>query len=251
MKKNLILLLILICLTNANAIRINEVELNPKGIDTKNEWIELFSDSEINMENWKISNSDGESIELNQTFSDYLTITIEKQWLDNKDEIVYLYENETLIDKTRIFSDSENDEKTWQFCDGWEFKSASQGQKNNCEMKIEEENNDNNSEKKTINEIDESHEINLDKEKEEEINEEAKEEEEIPQSSSTPVQINNTSSNEYNNNTIFKNTNVINLNPKFNKVIYESKNEKMKKYGIYAFMLFLIFILIIFIIKIK
>ena len=53
MKKSLICLLVLIILSLINCvnaeIRINEVELNPKGDDAGYEWIELYSEYEINL----------------------------------------------------------------------------------------------------------------------------------------------------------------------------------------------------------
>jgi len=46
-------------------IRINEVELNPAGSDGGKEWIELYSDSLINLEGWKLVNHDNKVLFLN------------------------------------------------------------------------------------------------------------------------------------------------------------------------------------------
>jgi hypothetical protein len=74
-----------------SGVRINEVEPNPSGADSDNEWIELYSDTEINLTNWTLRDLDDNIIELNQTFSGYLIINLEGTWLRNTNESVFLY----------------------------------------------------------------------------------------------------------------------------------------------------------------
>jgi len=132
----LILLIPLIC-----AIRINEFESNPAGIDAGNEWVELYNKKEINLTGYKLVNNDGDEIWLKGSFKKYFVYVFEKQWLDNVDEKVFLYNGDELIDETDLFDDSENDKKTWQLCDDWEFIKETKDGKNDCkeeEIIIEE-----------------------------------------------------------------------------------------------------------------
>jgi len=123
-------LLIVVCVSAG--IRINEIELNPSGSDSGNEWIELYSENEVNLNNWKLVNNDEQEIELNKSFSGYLIIDLVRQWLDNSDEKIFLYNNEELIDETNVFDDSYNDDKTWQYCGDWRFISSTKDSENNC-----------------------------------------------------------------------------------------------------------------------
>ncbi len=161
MKKSLTILLWMIislslisCLNLVYAeIRINEIELNPAGTDTAEEWIELYSSNEINLSGWKLINNDDDEIELNQIFNGYLIIEFNGLWLDNSDEKLFLYNNETLIDETDLFDDSNNNDKTWQYCSGeWNFITMTKNSENNCE-----EDNPNNEE----NEDDDTPEISI------------------------------------------------------------------------------------------
>ena len=138
--KNLVLLfLIFLFLTSGiSAITINEVEPNPAGADTGNEWVEFYSNEEVNLEGYKIINNDGDEIVLNGSFSRYYVYTFEKQWLDNSDEKIVLYKEGELIDKTDIFEDNENNDKTWQLCDNWEFVLSTKESENSCEAEPEE-----------------------------------------------------------------------------------------------------------------
>lgn len=160
--KKVILFIFIFIISYISAIRINEIEMNPSGTDAGNEWIELYNEGEINLEGYKIVNNDGNEIVLNDSFSGYYIYTFEKQWLDNSDESIFLYKNETLIDKSNLFDDSKNDNKTWQNCDSWEFLEATKGSENRCEVQNNEtkeekpqeiiEDNDDNSDKNNINE---------------------------------------------------------------------------------------------------
>jgi len=145
MRKFLVLVIVILICAEVSAVRINEIEANPKGSDSGNEWIELYSKKKTEVSDLKIKNNDGEEIELSdlvdeEEFSGYLVIKFEGQWLDNKEERVYLYKNEKLEDKTDLLDDEKNDERSWQFCDGkWEFKKSTDWEKNDCEKKEEVE----------------------------------------------------------------------------------------------------------------
>ena len=138
MKKNWIILLVLIILNLISinfisAIRINEIETNPPGSDSGNEWVELYSENQINLSGWKIMNNDNGSLELNQTINGYLVINLSGQWLDNSDEKIFLYNQNSLIDSSILLSDSANDNKTWQYCNGnWNFTIQTKNSQNNC-----------------------------------------------------------------------------------------------------------------------
>jgi len=117
-----------------SSIRVNEVELNPIGADSGNEWLELYSKSEVNLTGWRLVNNDGQNIILNQIFQGYLIINFVNQWLDNSDEKVILKDGENnTIDETVLLADSENDDRTWQYCDGgWIFVNSTGGLVNPC-----------------------------------------------------------------------------------------------------------------------
>ena len=63
--------LIIILISGVSAIRINEVEMNPAGKDYGNEWIELYSKEEVNLEGYKLMNNDGGELNLGGNFSGY------------------------------------------------------------------------------------------------------------------------------------------------------------------------------------
>jgi len=138
--KNLVLLFLifLFLASGLSAITINEIESNPAGTDVGNEWVEFYSNEEVNLEGYKIINNDGDEIILNGSFSGYYVYTFEKQWLDNSDEKIVLYKEGELIDKTDIFEDNENNDKTWQLCDNWELVLSTKESENSCEAEPEE-----------------------------------------------------------------------------------------------------------------
>jgi len=64
MSKRLVFLFVLFVISASSlcsALRINEVEMNPAGTDTGNEWIELYNDGEISLEGYVIINNDGKT----------------------------------------------------------------------------------------------------------------------------------------------------------------------------------------------
>lgn len=125
-----------------SAVRINEIETNPFGSDSGNEWIELYSENELSLLKWTIKNNDNESIILNQTFQGYFILNLNGQWLDNSDEKIFLYNNNELVDETILASDSFNDDRTWQYCDGnWIFKNQTKNSQNICSTSNPQQNN--------------------------------------------------------------------------------------------------------------
>jgi len=211
----LFIILLLSCITNILAkVEISEVELNPSGKDTGQEWIELYSKNEINLTDYILKNNDEQSIILNQTFKGFLIINLEKQWLDNSDEKVFLINNDKLIDETITLKDSSNDDKTWSNCDDeWIFTDSSKEDENNCETE----------------------------EYEEEVIQESitKEQTQIQQEVPSP----NSSSSQQPISKTIKLTNSKTYNTQTediktqNNILYQSKNELIKQYSVYGFRL--------------
>lgn len=213
MKKLIILglIILLFVVGGVLGVRINEVELNPAGKDGGNEWVELYSEQEIDLAGWELVNDDNDVFELNQGFQGYLVIDFETQWLDNEDEKVVLYEGLRLVDETDLFSDADNDDKTWSYCGDWVFVGQTKGLVNFCEEKDEGVGADN------ILESDGEVKKDFYEEEIEEV-EELKEKEVIQIGSKNEI---------------------IGVEGKPTaKVIYESKSEKIKKYAVFGFALF-------------
>ncbi len=136
MKKGLaVLLIILLSINFACAdIRINEVELNPAGDDNKNEWIELYSQTQVNLINWTILSSNGRNISFNASFEGYYIITTPYNFLTNKDNALTLKNDfGVVIDWVKSLTDNNNNDYSWQYClENWTFTNSSKGQDNNC-----------------------------------------------------------------------------------------------------------------------
>ncbi len=121
-----------------SALKITEIELNPSGTDSGNEWIELYSDSEIDLSGYKLVNNDGDEINLNGVVKGYYVYTFKRQWLDNTDEKVFLYKDNTLIDESPLMKDSKNDGFTWSYCNSeWKFAESTKGFQN-CDLQEEQ-----------------------------------------------------------------------------------------------------------------
>jgi hypothetical protein len=154
-----------------SAIQITEVELNPSGNDVGTEWIELYSQNEVNLSGFSIKNNDGNDIQLNETFSGYFIYLFGRQWLDNSDEKIFLYEGSNLIDETEIFADDKDNDLTWQLCSGkWNLLENTKSNENDCQQEDSQENEQSseNGESETAEEIEE----NLAEENKEKLNEE-------------------------------------------------------------------------------
>jgi endonuclease YncB( thermonuclease family) len=126
----------------ANDIAINEVELNPRGSDAGQEWIELYNptDVDINMSDFQITTSFKSSdidlpkdavIKAGETY----VVELDEQTLSNTAEILVL-ENSTgkVVDRTPSLVDRNDDDRTWQrIPDGnneWKFADDTKGELN-------------------------------------------------------------------------------------------------------------------------
>jgi hypothetical protein len=121
--------------SGAVGIEITEFESNPEDEDSGEEWIELYSEEEFNLEGYSLRNQDDDIYNLSGNFSGYFVVTFDVQWLDNSDERVYLLdENNETVDRTSVFDDNDNDNFAWSLCDDeWVFLVSSEGEENNCE----------------------------------------------------------------------------------------------------------------------
>jgi hypothetical protein len=123
-----------------SSLTITEVELNPPDSDAGFEWIEIYSEEEINLEDYFLENKDGQIFNLSNKFSGYYIINFPKQWLDNSDEFVIIKNKESEIFKTSILKDDKNNNLTWNFCNNeWKFTTSSKSEKNICETNQEPE----------------------------------------------------------------------------------------------------------------
>lgn len=130
-----------------SAIEITEFESNPFEGDSGNEWIELYSEEEFELDDYYLENADGNIYELEGTFSGYFVVQFESQWLDNVDERVYLKyeEDNATIDSTPLFDDGDNDNNSWNKCnDEWIFIESSKGEENLCGDEDQNNNDDSN-----------------------------------------------------------------------------------------------------------
>lgn len=122
----------------SSLVTLNEIELNPPGTDSGNEWIELFSnETPLSLANWEIRSNNGRNMTLNVTFIDnYFTINTTTNLLTNDNNIIYLYDSfGTLVSQTPSLTDSLNNITTWQYCpifNNWTFTAATFGYSNNC-----------------------------------------------------------------------------------------------------------------------
>lgn len=128
-------LLITILMVNASALRINEIEANPSGEDSGFEWVELYSEDNVNLEGYYLENGDGGKYNLSSSFSGYLIINFSGRWLDNQNETVYLKLNGEIIDESENFDDSKNNDLTHSFCNNeWLFIASTKNEENTCEV---------------------------------------------------------------------------------------------------------------------
>jgi competence protein ComEC len=122
---------------------LNEIEANPAGTDSKNEWVELYNcgGTTVDLSGWSIAATHGGQVAKtlpNGTSigpHQYLVVYHTKQWLDNSNEVVELRNRiGTLIDRMGPSNDSANNEQTWaRGTDGdgaWVRQSATKGYSN-------------------------------------------------------------------------------------------------------------------------
>jgi len=136
----ILFIFIILNLSSISALaRMNEIELNPAGDDNKNEWIELYSDSESDLSGWKITNAKGSEFLLNFSIERHYVLYTPYRFLSNEKQKLTLFNRDgESIQESDEITDSANDERTWQYCGGrWEFLGGSKGEKNACESEEE------------------------------------------------------------------------------------------------------------------
>jgi hypothetical protein len=144
-------LLVLLLVSLASGVRVNEIMADPARCpDTDCEYIEIYTDSPINLTNW-IINTTNQDTDFSFYLEDYLIITANKEkfisnfsvdeekiieWagisLLNNGESVFLFDNSSVLidDFTYSFS---NSGISWQFCsDSWMENEPTPGSENNC-----------------------------------------------------------------------------------------------------------------------
>jgi len=128
-------------------ILINEIELNPEGDDSGNEWIEIYNpgSEDVILTEYYLMNGGNQKFELSGLVkaNGFKVVTFPSQFLDNENEIVSLFNaDDVLIDKTPAKTDKPDwgsgDSKTWsRYPDGsdiWEFREGTAGKINKPEV---------------------------------------------------------------------------------------------------------------------
>lgn len=127
-------LVVILSISSVSAVRINEIELNPAGSDSENEFIELYSLENADLNGWVIQNSNGKNISLDFSFSGYYLIYTKYGFLTNDNQKISLINtNGDLVDQSSSLSDGHNDARSWQYCDSWIFASSTPGSVNSCQ----------------------------------------------------------------------------------------------------------------------
>ncbi|NMJ87288.1 MAG: lamin tail domain-containing protein [Thaumarchaeota archaeon] len=104
------------------SLKINEMEFNPPGKISGNQWIEIYNPSNflLDISNFLIKSVElGRSIQVSSGFvvepNGYVVIPFQTRVFDEKrDSIVLLTPDSVEIDKTPFLSDEVDDDKTWQ-----------------------------------------------------------------------------------------------------------------------------------------
>ena len=129
-----------VTLNFVSGIMINEVELNPNDeCNDCKEWLELYSQEPVNLINWIIIDKDNNKFYFNASFSGYYVLENISISLNNANEQLFLYNLTEIISQTPIISDSQNNDKTWQYCRGnWSFINSTKRQENLCQTETEQ-----------------------------------------------------------------------------------------------------------------
>jgi hypothetical protein len=134
-KRNLILLsffLILSITFIVGDVKINEVELNPEGSDSGNEWVELFNDgAKLNLTGWYLQNKKFDNYSLYGEIDSYYVLD-SLSGLTNSNQNISLFNSSNfLIDLVIGLNDGYDDNRTWQrIPDGtgnFSFKDSTKG----------------------------------------------------------------------------------------------------------------------------
>ncbi|MEM3067671.1 MAG: lamin tail domain-containing protein [Thermoplasmata archaeon] len=100
------------------AVFINEVELNPPGSDSGNEFIELYNDgSQINISGWYLQDIDGNNYTLPPEIvgGDNFFVLDNITGLSDINQKIKLFNQAGILkDDTNFFNDSDDDTNTWQ-----------------------------------------------------------------------------------------------------------------------------------------
>ena len=129
---------------------INEVELNPEGNDAGREWVEIYNntDTDVNLLGYTLAQtgSDKKAVSLDRiilTPHQRAVVYFDGQSLKNGDsghgERILLYDSYgNVVDRTPALRDRENDGRTWQRTSdasvNWSFMPGTEDSKNNGEM---------------------------------------------------------------------------------------------------------------------
>ena len=93
---------------------INEVETNPLGTDSGNEWIEIYSDVEVNLSGWYILDSgDDKHFFPNISIVNFYVLDSLTGLVNTNENLSLVKNNDLIIDNTGNFSDGNNDDNTW------------------------------------------------------------------------------------------------------------------------------------------
>ncbi|MEK6888740.1 MAG: hypothetical protein AABW80_01390 [Nanoarchaeota archaeon] len=133
MKATAISFIFIFFISFANALIISEVESNPPGADSGEEWIELYSEFTVNLNAYFLENEDGDIINLSGNIERYLIVQLEKQWIDNSDAVIYIKNASGIVHQTSSLDDAKNDNLTWNFCnEAWVFEQETKNSENSC-----------------------------------------------------------------------------------------------------------------------
>ena len=121
-------------------IIINEVEANPPGEDSGNEWVKLYNPTsvDVDLSGWTLKTTHGKigKVTCSGTIdaNGYRVFGKGSQWLDNEgDSVILRDKGGAKIDEV-AFTDTENDDHTWQRYpngeDSWEFRWKTKGYSN-------------------------------------------------------------------------------------------------------------------------
>ena len=217
------------------SVRINEIELNPAGDDFGNEWIELYSDQQLEINNWTIESNNGRNMSFNASFSGYLVVIASRNLLTNSNNSLKLIDDKgNPLEETSGFTDNANNDKTWQYCaNAWIFSNSTSGEENAClapknQTVIENITQSNNSNQNLTNEnktttIDNNYDLEY----------------------NTPAKSNSSVNNEQ---VQTESSGIIKLGSakeikEENRIVYKSKKEYIKDYAIYGFTLLCIILM--------
>jgi len=121
-------------------IIINEVEANPPGEDSGNEWVKLYNPTSVDLDlsGWTLKTTHGRigKVTCSGTIdaNGYRVFGKGSQWLDNEGDSVILRDNGGAKIDEVAFTDTENDDHTWQRYpnggDSWVFRWKTKGYSN-------------------------------------------------------------------------------------------------------------------------